>query len=320
MLELHLNSPNRAQDERNFARHRIRQNQISPLPRTRNRHSGAEFFRHVCTLGECARADHRPLSRLSFQPAAHPFFLQNCRKDCKINKSNIIFPVLADCSQQAISHCGIHPYSYTTAANATLLGNTAPLWVAIGAWLLFRERLSTRFWLGLGLALAGAASDPGDRFSATPAPGHWRPDGNRNGSLLRRVHAGHAAQPPTLQPADPSVADGQSAPVSACCSINLVLGNPITGYSAQTWLVFFAAAIVSQIVGYMSLTYALGHLPASIVSPTMIGQPIVTAILAVPLLGEIPTFLQFVGGVTALAGIYIVNQAHNRSKQIPKSS
>jgi drug/metabolite transporter (DMT)-like permease len=97
--------------------------------------------------------------------------------------------------------------------------------------------------------------------------------------------------------------------------INLVLRNPLTGYSSQTWLVFFAAAIVSQIIGYMSLAYALGHLPASIVSPTMIGQPIVTAILAVPLLGEIPTFLQFIGGATALAGIYIVNQAHSKSQR-----
>jgi drug/metabolite transporter (DMT)-like permease len=100
--------------------------------------------------------------------------------------------------------------------------------------------------------------------------------------------------------------------------INLALRNPITGYSSQSWLVFFAAAIVSQIAGYMSITYALGHLPASIVSPTMVGQPIATAILAVPLLGEIPTFLQLVGGATALAGIYIVNQAHNKSRQIMK--
>jgi drug/metabolite transporter (DMT)-like permease len=66
----------------------------------------------------------------------------------------------------------------------------------------------------------------------------------------------------------------------------------------------------------MSLAYTLGHLPASIVSQTMIGQPIVTAILAIPLLGEIPTFLQFIGGAIALAGIYLVNVAHNRSNRI----
>ncbi len=92
--------------------------------------------------------------------------------------------------------------------------------------------------------------------------------------------------------------------------INLVLGNSFTGYPAQTWVIFFATAIVSQMIGYLAITYALGHLPASVVSPTLIGQPILTTILAIPLLGEIPTTIQWVGGAIALAGIYIVNQSH----------
>jgi drug/metabolite transporter (DMT)-like permease len=50
----------------------------------------------------------------------------------------------------------------------------------------------------------------------------------------------------------------------------------------------------------------------------MIGQPIMTAILAIPLLREIPTPVQITGGAIALTGIYIVNQAHNKSKQIMK--
>jgi drug/metabolite transporter (DMT)-like permease len=39
--------------------------------------------------------------------------------------------------------------------------------------------------------------------------------------------------------------------------------------------------------------------------------------LAIPLLGEIPTFLQLVGSAIALAGIYLVNLTHNRSNQLP---
>jgi len=248
-----------------------------------------------------------------------PFFVQNCRKDCKINKSNVIFPVLGGlftAGDFALWNTSIH---YTTAANATLLGNTAPLWVAIGAWLLFRERLSTRFWLGLGLALAGAALILGTDFLLHPRLGIGDLMAIGTGVFYAGYMLVTQRSRQHFNPLTHLWLMGVSASFSLL-AINLVLGNPITGYSSQTWLVFFAAAIVSQIVGYMSLTYALGHLPASIVSPTMIGQPIVTAILAVPLLGEIPTFLQFVGGVTALAGIYIVNQAHNRSKQIPISN
>jgi drug/metabolite transporter (DMT)-like permease len=62
--------------------------------------------------------------------------------------------------------------------------------------------------------------------------------------------------------------------------INMVLRYPITGFDTQTWIVFVSTALVSQLIGYMALAYALGHLPASIVAPTMVLQPVVTAILA----------------------------------------
>jgi hypothetical protein len=61
----------------------------------------------------------------------------------------------------------------------------------------------------------------------------------------------------------------------------------------------------------------LGYLPASVVAPTVVLQPIVTALLAIPLLGEIPTIWQGIGGAIALAGIYIVNQAHQQSTKVP---
>jgi drug/metabolite transporter (DMT)-like permease len=67
----------------------------------------------------------------------------------------------------------------------------------------------------------------------------------------------------------------------------------------------------------MSLAYALGHLPASVVSPTMTLQPIVTTLLAIPLLGEIPSIWQGIGGAMALFGIYIINQSHNQNQVEP---
>src|SRR5262249_20900416 len=43
----------------------------------------------------------------------------------------------------------------TSAANATLLGNDAPIIVGLGALLLFRERLRASYWLGLVVGLFG---------------------------------------------------------------------------------------------------------------------------------------------------------------------
>jgi len=77
------------------------------------------------------------------------------------------------------------------------------------------------------------------------------------------------------------------------------------------------ATPAEQAARYVSLAYALGHLPASVVSPTMVLQPIVTTLLAIPLLGEIPSIWQGIGGAIALVGIYVVNQSHNRRQLEP---
>jgi len=98
--------------------------------------------------------------------------------------------------------------------------------------------------------------------------------------------------------------------------VNIIMRHPITGFDTRTWIVFLSTALVSQLIGYMALAYALGHLPASIVAPTMVLQPVVTTILAIPLLGEIPNIWQGIGGVVALIGIYIVNYSHqNRIRE-----
>lgn len=46
--------------------------------------------------------------------------------------------------------------AYTSIANATLLNNIAPLWVALFATLVWREKLRRGLWLGLALTLLGA--------------------------------------------------------------------------------------------------------------------------------------------------------------------
>jgi drug/metabolite transporter (DMT)-like permease len=86
-----------------------------------------------------------------------------------------------------------------------------------------------------------------------------------------------------------------------------VLALPMSGFNTTTWLVFLAAAIVSQIGGYFALAYALGHLPASVVSTTMIAMPVLSALLAIPFTGENLAAGQWTGVVAVLGGIYLVN-------------
>jgi drug/metabolite transporter (DMT)-like permease len=59
----------------------------------------------------------------------------------------------------------------------------------------------------------------------------------------------------------------------------------------------------------MGVAYALGYLPASLVSPTLLLQPVLTGLLAVPILGETISLVQILGGAAVLIGILIVHRS-----------
>ncbi len=197
---------------------------------------------------------------------------------------------------------------YTSAANATLLGNTSPLWVALIAWLVFRERLRGKFWVGLALALGGAVIVLGSDFIRHPTLGV--------GDLLAMAagvfYAGYFVVTERGRQKLDTLSYVWLVDLIAAMSLLLItlgMRMPLTGYPTQSWLAFLGAAVISQVGGYLSIGYALGHLPASIVSPSLIGQPVMTALLAIPLLGEGLRTEQWLGGLVVLAGIYLVHRS-----------
>ncbi len=198
----------------------------------------------------------------------------------------------------------------TSAANATLFANTAPLWVALASWLLFRERLSGRFWFGLLVTLSGAAAVLGADFLRHPTLS-WG-DGMALGAGV--FYGGYYLSTERARRtlgAAPYVWIMGAACSAILLALSLALGMPLFGYPAQTILAFVGLALVTQVTGYLAVGYALGHLPAAFVSPTMVGQPVVTAVLAIPLLGELPTPTQIVGGLAVLAGIILVHRSRS---------
>lgn len=243
-----------------------------------------------------------------------PLFVRENNQRDSIGIKNLAFPILGGLFTAFDFTFWNTSVKYTTAANATLLGNTAPLWVALFAFFFLRENLQRTFWFGLILALTGAALVMGIDFAGQFTIGI--------GDLMASSAAVFYASYQLVTQRGRKHIDpfryiwlvGISATFFIFI-INLVLGNAFTGYSTQTWLVFLATAVVSQTIGYFSISYALGYLPASIVAPSLIGQPILTALLAIPLLDETPAPIQWVGGALALAGIYIVNQSHPQTRE-----
>lgn len=245
-----------------------------------------------------------------------PFVARHIPKTPAIRSREIIFPFLAGVFTAFDLGLWTSSLAYTTAANATLLGNTAPLWVALGAWLILKQKLTPAFWRGLAITLAGAVLIVGTDFILHPRFGI----GDLMAMFTGFFYGGYFLFTEKSRTQFGSTLHIWIVGIGASITlfvINIIMQNPITGYDKTTWIVFFATAVVSQLIGYMALAYALGHLPASVVSPTMVLQPVVTAILAIPLLNEIPNGWQAAGGLIALTGIYIINRSYHRTRAEP---
>jgi len=198
---------------------------------------------------------------------------------------------------------------YTSAANATLLGNTAPLWVAVAGALFLKEKLSGRFWIGLALVLSGAAAVLGADFLRGFHIGLGDLMAITAGVFYACYYLATQAGRRHLASLPYVTAAGVVA-TALLLGIVLLLGLPLTGYSPQTIAAFAALGLVTQVLGYLSVGYALGHLPASLVAPTMVGQPVMTALLAIPLLGETLMPAQWIGGAAVIVGIVLVHRSH----------
>lgn len=205
----------------------------------------------------------------------------------------------------------------TSAANATLLDNTAPIWVGLGALLIFKERLGPRYWAGLALALVGAAVVSGISLTSSFTL--------RAGDALAFTGAlFYAGYLLTTQRGRRNLDSlsymGLVAVTSAALLTiaSLAMGFPMTGYPLRTYAALVAVAVISQVGGWLLISYALGHLPASTAVVVLLAQPVITGLLSIPLLGEAITSRQLVGGALALTGIYLCLRQERQVQRDPE--
>jgi len=97
--------------------------------------------------------------------------------------------------------------------------------------------------------------------------------------------------------------------------INRTLGISLRVPHGRTLWAILGLGLISQLGGYLALTYALGHLPATITSISLLTQGPLTAAMAALLLGEPLTLPQIVGGTLVLSGVGLAHrQWHRKTK------
>lgn len=239
-----------------------------------------------------------------------PIFLyKNKKQSVKLVSWDVlIFPIIGGVTTALDHTIWSSAMDYTSAANATLLNYAAPVWVALVAWLFFKEKMPRLFWFGLAFTFLGVGIVLGSDFLSHPSMGK----GDLMAIISSFFYTGYFLTTQRGRKHFDTLTYIWIVGVTSTIVlllINLAFQIPLTGYPPQAYWSFLGAAILSQIGGYISIGYALGHIPASVVSPTMIAQPVLTAILAVPLLGEVLRTPQIIGGVIVIIGILWVHQS-----------
>jgi drug/metabolite transporter (DMT)-like permease len=192
----------------------------------------------------------------------------------------------------------------TSIANATFFATTAPIWVVVFGWLIFRHRASAAVLAGLALCIVGGAAllarsfqmktggAPGDLFGLIT--------GVFFGLYFLAVQAardGNSAARVTFE----------ASVITALLLLAVALGleRQLAPQTLRGAAALFALAWVSHAGGQGLLAVALGRLPAAFSSLVIFLEAIAAACFAWLILGEPVTLIQAGGGLAILAGIYV---------------
>ena len=195
----------------------------------------------------------------------------------------------------------------TSAANATLLGNNTPIFVGLLTWLVFRQRPARAFWLGLLMAIAGAVV-----ILWADLAHHTRFGvGDLLALAASACFAVYLMVTEKIRNSTGTLAFLRLAMISSTLAlllINLAMGISLRVPHGRTIWAVLGLGLISQLGGYLFLTYALGHLPATLTSISLLTQGPLTAAMAAVLLGEPLSLAQVLGGLLVLAGVALAHR------------
>lgn len=194
----------------------------------------------------------------------------------------------------------------TNAANSTLLGNNTPIIVGLLSWLLFKKRPALSFWIGLALAVAGALVIISSDLSRHAQFGV----GDIMALAAAACFAVYLIATEKVREHTNTLEFLRLAIVFSTIFMfvfAVMLRVPLGIHDRRSVFALLGLGLVSQLGGYLALTYALGHLPATVTSVSLLSQGPLTALLAALLLGEPLTRAQIIGGTLVLIGVGVAN-------------
>lgn len=226
----------------------------------------------------------------------------------KITARDLTFASLAGIALAIHFAAWFESLDWTSVAASVTLVQSQPIFVAIGAWLVLRERITNRIVLGILVAVAGMVTMSLGDFLGGVLIGPNPLYGNALALLGAVMMAGYVLAGRSLRQRVNLIP--YVVVVYGVCTVVLLAlvvgqGHPLSGYPRREWLIFLGLALGPGLFGHTVINWVLGHIDSSVVSVSMLGEPIGATILALIILVEVPTGFTIIGGAIVLVGIYL---------------
>lgn len=196
----------------------------------------------------------------------------------------------------------------TSVANASLLPNLNPVFVAAFGFIFLGHRFNRAFLAALALAVGGVAL----LLSASAQFGGTRMTGDMIGIATATMYAaffltvGHIRQRVSTLMVMLWVASFTSV---ALLPVALLSGEVFLPAGAEGWAALFALALVNQVFAQGLISFSLGHLSAAFSAVAILVQPVVAAIVAWILFAEALGPMEIAGAAAVLSAIALAGRS-----------
>jgi drug/metabolite transporter (DMT)-like permease len=197
----------------------------------------------------------------------------------------------------------ISSLDHTSVAASVVLVSTQPVFVAVLGSVLLGETTSRLSLAGILVAIAGTAVIAGLGESSGEASFL----GNSLALLGAISVAAYVLIGRSMRSGGvgvlPYAVVVYAAAALAVAPVALFSGVPLSGYGVESWLWIAVIVVGPQLMGHTVLNWALGYVPASIVSGSILAEPVGASLLAWAVLSEKPGTATVLGGAVVLAGL-----------------
>ncbi|MBW4888234.1 DMT family transporter [Mucilaginibacter sp. HMF5004] len=189
-----------------------------------------------------------------------------------------------------------------TATVSTLIANLAPVWVGILSLLILKKQPGISFWLGTLIAISGMCILVGidNLLNLQLNEGVLYAMAS---SVLYAIYILISKSVLNRMDAIVFMFYNMLAATVALGTFCLINGDQLWNYTGHSWLILITLGIICQLIGWLTINHAMSRMDPTRVAIALLGQSVVTALLAWVMLSERVDFVELVGGAIVLLGI-----------------